>query len=98
MHSLLRLDIIFLQQEFVEIQATTLSLSKEEPVRHIIQMYDMERKEILCGRSLSGSRRRGLGSRLMSLATDLVVLGLLSISLERDLVSMVGNMIACFEF
>ena len=53
MHSLLRLDIIFLQQESVEIQATTLSLlSKEEPVRHIIQMYDRERKEILCGRKL----------------------------------------------
>ena len=48
--------------------------------------------------SLSGSRRRGLGSRLMSLATDLVVLGLLSISLERDLVSMHGKMIDGFEF
>ena len=35
---------------------------------------------------------------MLSLATDLVVLGLLSISLERDLVSMVGKMIAGFEF
>ena len=46
-HFLLRLNLTFLQQELVVIQATTLSLSKEEPVRHSIPMSDRERKEMM---------------------------------------------------
>ena len=76
-HSFLRQDFTFLQQELEEIKATTtLSLNKE-PVRHVIPMSYRERDNV--SQKLIWQQKKG--SRVVTLATDLVFLGLLCIIL-----------------